>query len=267
MLPMRTALTTSVTSRDPKGSKFMNTVAAAYDKAELTDEAAQLLNERGDEFTIGLQELIARYSTKAPDYTAAREILGNDFVTPEEIGAARPGVVYNPKQLLGLGNTMPSREVLEWCRDNGFMVVAGPARPTSLLDIRKLERGHFYTKEGGWYTADSEIFAKNDKATCRWLILRKEPVPGSTNKTWTEQEQVLSSFEVVPNAAEQVWGMTTYKAVRGVYLLPSVYVRTSSVDSYGDRVHVGRFGESGLIVHRWRDHDRLVFVGLSSSRK
>lgn len=261
---MRTAL---ITSNDPKGRQFMNVVGAVYDKAELTDEAAQLLNERGDELKAGLRDLIARLSTKAPDYSVAREILGNDFVSPEEIAAVRPGVVYNPKQLLELGNTVLSREVLEWCRDNGFMVVAGPARPTSLLDIRELERSHFYSKEGGWYAADSEKFARNDKATCRWLMIRKEPVPGSTNKKWSEQERMLSSLEVVPNAAEQVWGMTTYKAVRGVYLLPSIYVRTASVGSNGARVLVGRFVERGLNVSNWDDHARDDYLGVSSSRK
>lgn len=264
---MRTALITSVTSSDPKGFKFMNTVAAAYDKAELTDEAAQLLNERGDEFMTALRELIVRYSTKAPDYTVAREILGNDFVSPEETAAARKGVVYNPKQLFELGNTVPPREVLKWCRDNGFMVVAGPACPMSLLDIRELERSHFYSKEGGRYANDSEIFARNDKATCRWLVLRKEPVPGSMNKTCSEQGRMLSSREVVPNAAEQVWGMTTYKAVRDVFLLPSIYVRTSSVDSFGVRVSVGCFRETGLGVFCWGGQDRFGFLGVSSSRK
>ena len=259
--------TTLITSNDPKGRQLMSVVAAVYDKAELTDEAAQLLNERGDEFKAGLRGLIARLSTKAPDYSVAREILGNDFVSPEEIATARRGVVYNPKQLLELGNTVPSKDVLEWCRDNGFMVVAGPSRPTSLLDIRELERSHFYTKEGGWYANDSETFARNDKATCRWLILRKEPVPGSTNKTWNEQEKLLSEVEVVPNAAEMVWGMTAYKAVRGVYLLSSVYVRTSSVGSFGDRVGVGLFGEGGLGVHCWYDRDRYDLLGVSSSRK
>lgn len=262
-----TMSSTLITSNDPKGRQFMTVVAAVYDKAELTDEAAQLLNERGDELKAGLRDLIARLSTKAPDYSVAREILGNDFVSPEEIAAVRPGVVYNPKQLLELGNTVPSREVLEWCRDNGFMVVAGPARPTSLLDIRELERSHFYSKEGGWYAADSETFARNDKATCRWLMLRKEPVPGSTSKTWDEQQKLLSSLEVTPNVAEQVWGMTTYKAVRGVYLLPSIYVRTSSVDSSGFRVNVGDFDGDGLGVGHWNDHVRSGHLGVSSSRK
>jgi len=255
---MPTELTTSV---------FMDTVAAAYDKAELTDESAQLLNERGDELKAGMRDLIARLSTKAPDYGVAREILGNDFVSPEEIAAARRGIVYNPKQVMELGNTVPSKEVLEWCRDNGFMVVAGPSRPTSLLDIRQLERNHFYSKEGGWYANDGETFAKSDKATCRWLMLRKEPVPDSTNKSWSEQKRLLSSLEAVPNAAEQVWGMTTYKAVRGVYLFPSMYVRTSSVDSGGARVRVGHFDEYGLYVHCWGDHGRYDSLGVSSSRK
>lgn len=264
---MPAALTTPVTSRDPKGREFMDFCAAVYDKAELSEEDAQLLNERDHEFTAGLSELIARCSTRAPYYSAARQILGDDFIVPGEIMAVRPGVVYNPKQLLELGNTVPSREVLKWCRDNGFMVVAGPARPTSLLDIRELKRSHFYIQEGGWLADDTETFARNDKATCRWLVLSKEPVPGSTNKTWNEQRKLLSNLEVTPNVAEQVWGLTTYKVVRDVYLLTSLYVRTSTVDSHGCRVGVGDFDEGGLGVHGWDVDDRYDYLGVSSSRK
>lgn len=67
-------------------------------------------------------------------------------------------------------------------------------------------------------------------------MLRKEPVQGSTSKNWNEQQALLSENEVTPNVAEVAWCVTTYKAVRNTHLLPSVYVRTSSLDSGGRRV-------------------------------
>ena len=53
--------TTLTTSRDPKGQKFIATVAAAYDKAGLDDECAQRLNE-STEFVQALRELIRQWS-------------------------------------------------------------------------------------------------------------------------------------------------------------------------------------------------------------
>ncbi|MFZ2682194.1 MAG: hypothetical protein WAZ14_03825 [Patescibacteria group bacterium] len=215
---------------------------------------------------------VAKLSAWYPDYIpegikSAREILGNDFISPGEIEASRPGLVYSLLQWQELSNSVPSKEVLEWCRDNGFMLVAGPPRPMSLLEIHELDRGHLHSKEANWYAAESEAFASYDKAACRWLMLRKEPVPDSIEKTWDEQQQLLSSLEVTPNVAEQVWGLAIYKAVRGVGLLRFVYVRTSSTDSDGNRVSVGCFDRDGTILVPHYNHCRYDRIGISSSRK
>ncbi len=45
-----------VTNRDPKGGKFMAIVAAAYDKAGLSEEEAQRVND-----TSGLSDLVAKF--------------------------------------------------------------------------------------------------------------------------------------------------------------------------------------------------------------
>jgi hypothetical protein len=148
-----------------------------------------------------------------------------------------------------------------------MMLVAGPPKAMSILDIRALHKPFFYSKEGGWYAERSEKFARNDKAEPVWIALRKEPVADSRNKDWNEQQALVTDPMVVPNAAEAAWGVTTYKAVRGVYLLPNVYVRTSSVVSDGDRVGVGDFDDIGLFVYCYWDDFRLSFLGVSASRK
>jgi len=200
-------------------------------------------------------------------YELASAILGKDFITPEEISSTRPGIVYTEAQLEEFESTLPSREELDWLRDNGFMLVAGPPRPMSLLEIRDIKNEYLYSKTGGWYSNDKEKFSRDDKATTKWLKLRKGPVPNSTKKNWSEQQPLLSDIEYVPNAAETTWSVTSYKAVRGVYLLPNVYVRTSSLDSVGARVFVGYFVAGGLCVYnRWVDL-RDDFLGLASARK
>ena len=56
MAPMSETLAPSVTSRDPKGLKLVSIVTAAYDKAWLTEEEAQRVNEAG-----GLADLIGKF--------------------------------------------------------------------------------------------------------------------------------------------------------------------------------------------------------------
>lgn len=53
---MSSTLAPSVTSRDPKGLKFVSIVEAAYNKAKLSDKEAQRLND-----TAGLSELVANF--------------------------------------------------------------------------------------------------------------------------------------------------------------------------------------------------------------
>lgn len=228
-------------------------------------DGVQRLIERGGEFQAYLISGISRFTAKVPDYELARNILGKDFISPEEVAKSRKGVAYTDDQLSHFSDTVPSQEVLEWCRDNGYMVVAGPNRPMSLLEVRALRKDHFYSKEGGWYA--EQAFAQNDKVETRWIMLRKESVPQSTSKNWNGQQALLSVDEVTPNVAEVTWCVTTYKAVRNIYLLPSIYVRTSSLDSDGLRVYVGSFDAKGLGVSYYWDDGRRGDLGLSAARK
>lgn len=228
-------------------------------------DGVQRLIERGGEFQAYVVAGISRFTAKVPDYELARTILGNDFISPEEVAKSRKGVAYTDDQLSQFSDTVPSQEVLEWCRDNGYMVVAGPNRPMSLLEVRGLKKGYFYTKTGGWYA--EQAFAQNDKAETRWIMLRKEPISQSTSKNWNEQQALLSDDEVTPNVAEVAWCVTTYKAVKNIYLLPNIYVRTSSLDSDGCRVYVGVFGAEGLYVSGWHDDGRDGDLGVSAGRK
>jgi hypothetical protein len=71
----------------------------------------------------------------------------------------------------------------------------------------------------------------------------------------------------VPNAAEMSWFITTYFEVRGIRLFESIYVRTSNLDSDGDRVSVGGFDSKGLLVNNWGGGHRQGDLGLSGVRK
>ncbi len=236
-------------------------VEASPDK----DGGTQCLFGQDGEFKDALVTLIRRFTAKVPDFTLAREILGNDFISPKGIALVR-GLTYSEEQVAELERTLPDRETLEWLRRNDYYLVAGSPREMSLLDLRELECRYFYLKEGGWYSNKAETFAHTEKVTCRWYMLRKGIVPNSTSNTWIKQKNLLCDLETVPTAVELVWGMTCYKAVMGVYLLVSIYARTSSVDSYDQHVVVWRFDADGLRVDHWYD-GYPNYVGVSSSRK
>ena len=268
MMSMKKSLNTSVlvTADSPKGQRATESFRAQYNKAGLTEESAQVLNENPG-FAAYLLTGIKRFSMKAPDYELVRTILGKDFISPEDVMNSRKGITYTDEQLAQFGETVPAQEILEWCHDNNFMLVAGPNRPMSLLEIRTMKNGYFYSKEGGWYAEQKQKFSQSDKVETKWYMIRKDIVPESTSKNWDEQHALISEIETTPNAPEFVWAITTYKAVRGTYLFGGIYARTSSLDSDGPHVSVGSFDDKGLGVGSGWDSVRGSNLGLSVARK
>lgn len=225
---------------------------------------AQRMIDQADDFKDELVELIRRHTANA--FATAREILGNDFIDPEEIAAAR-GLSYSEAQIVELERTLPDRETLEWLKQNDYYLVAGSPRPMSLLSVQEINRSYFYWKTESRYANEAEAFARTEKVTCRWYMLRRGLMPNSTSKTWSEQQELLSNRVTAPTAVELIWGMTVYKAVRSIYLLGSVYARTSSVDSDGYPVTAGFFGGNGLHFFNWNDTIRVGYLGVASTLK
>lgn len=69
-----------VTSRDPKGRKAVENFSAAYDKMGLTDVQAQLLNEKGGEFAIGIKKLV---SSLIVSDQFKNEETGSNYIYPD----------------------------------------------------------------------------------------------------------------------------------------------------------------------------------------
>lgn len=266
MMSMRKSLNTSalVTADSPKGQRATETFRAQYNKAGLTEETAQILDEHSG-FAPYMLAGIRRFSMKAPDYALAQSILGVDFIMPKEVTKARPSIVYTDEQVAALAKAIPSVEVLEWCKKNGYAVMPAPPSTMSMLEVQTLKPDFFYSKTGGWYV--DQKFAHEDKTSFGWLVIKKMSVANSTSKNWNQRNKLLSKLETVPNAAEMSWFITTYFEVRGVRLFEGIYVRTSSLVSDGCHVNVGHFGSEGLFVYYCWDVGRYEGIGLSAIRK
>lgn len=263
---MKKKLNTSalVTADSPKGQKATETFCAQYNKAELDEDSAQRLKEHAG-FAAYLLAGIRRFGAKAPGYALAQSILGADFITPEEITKAHPSIVYTDEQITALAESVPSADVLMWCKDNGYAVMPAPPQAMSLVDVQVIQFDHFYLNTGEWYS--EQKFARKDRTSFGWLSIKKTPVANSTGKSWTGQKKRLSALEKVPNAAEMCWFLTTYLKVRGIRLFEAVNVRTSSLDSFGQRVLVGDFDSGELHVSNWGDDFTHHNTGLSAAWK
>ena len=210
---------------------------------------------------------IARGDETPKGYALATLILGDDFISSEDVANAY-GFHYSDEQVTAFADTLPDEKTLQWLRTNGYMLVAGPVVDSNLLQVRDFDNKVFYSKSEGWYAESQHTFSREDVVKSgQWLMVRKGPYPDSKSKNWDEQQKLLTEVEHVPNAPEMAYAVTAYFKVRDVYLLKGVYVRTSSVDADGRRVFVGYFDSRGLRVGHYFDGRRHGHVGVSSSRK
>lgn len=131
----------------------------------------------------------------------------------------------------------------------------------SLLDIRAKYPDLFYTQ--GWY--ENESFAK-EKFSGTWEV-DLEPVKDSFDKTWQEQQECVIKGTGIPPAAVLAAAICEHFKETGTRAFERVHVRTSSVDSSGNRVVLGKFDAKGLFVYDFWDSGRSSSLGLASSRK
>lgn len=207
-----------------------------------------------------------------PEYRAARQILGNDFIFPEEIEKNREAVSYTEAQLQNLIESIPPQETLQWLKENDYVLIAGPPMPMNLMDVVLLNKELFfsyYSINAAWYTM--EEFAINEKVTPGWIAIRKKPIPGSPTLRWNEQLTLLSKTEVIPNIAEVSYFVTTVQEVRQEYLFPLTYVRTSTMLPNIDGIHVmaGYSGKPLGMIIAWEldEYPLGKIFGLASMRK
>jgi hypothetical protein len=235
----------------------MQSITQRRNLAEYLQKGCPKVNGNGEVVTNQLPE----------SHELARLILGDDYITPEEVANAY-GVSYTLKQLEHFVDTLPDTQTILWLRANGYMLIAGPPTEMNLLGVQELDNKLFYSKTKGWYAEKEQVFAKNDKVVAgEWLAIRKEEVPNSFRKTWKEQQDLITEVEHVPNAPTVSYAVTAYFKVRGIYLLRGKYVRTSSVSTDGNHVDVGDFDEDGLSVDDYWDDDRYGDIGVASARK
>ncbi len=195
--------------------------------------------------------------------TCARGIMGKNFFGIEE--ALQHLVAHATwHQLNDLAEVPFSEEVLRSCKDTHVLAAVFPM---SIIDIRTFTGGFsdktlFFPQD--WY--DNEAFAK-DKGEVSWQLVRKEPIAGSTAKTWNDQQALLSKDEETPTARIVVYTMIGHFLATGEYLFEKIYVRSVDLGSDGYRVLVGLFDSDGLYVYDYWDVYRDGNVGLSAARK
>ncbi len=203
-------------------------------------------------------------------YRLAKEIFGNDFISPELL-ETRFGSKYSSQQLSDFEQNLPHEADLSDFKENGFVIMAGPVRDTSLYGIHRLNKEHFFSKDFGWYLHERQTFATSDIVKAgEWLIFRKEPVFNSFSRDYYKQLQIIREFsglQRLPNVAEVCWFLIICKAVIGIEPLANKTIRTSSkTTEENHRLHVtiGDSSKGGIRICTAENYTEDPSLGITT---
>lgn len=175
----------------------------------------------------------------------ARAIMGRNFLCVAEVVQQFKLLRFSKKELAKVAMIPFPEKVLQALKDTHILF---PGYPLSVLDIRAKARNLFCSpKHSGqgdkfWYGGAS--FAEEEKVGLRWYLIRADIIPGSADKTYHDQEALLSVNEGVPRACEMVYMVILYYLARGIRLLERVYARCQDITPDNCRVGAGFFSET-----------------------
>lgn len=191
----------------------------------------------------------------------AKEIMGKNMLGLEDV-MKHFGVTFSMEQLPQMVEIPFSDAILQEYQDTHVLF---PGYPLTILDIcKESSQVSFYLRQN--IGSEKQGFMEK-KVSCRWYLIRKEEVPGSRNKTFEEQKQLLLSDTEIPRACEMAFMIILYQRVTGAYLFPNVYVRCRDIDVSGNHISLGYFSSKGFLVRHWPGFDRHVYLGIAASQK
>lgn len=195
-------------------------------------------------------------------FEKAREILGDEFLSPNDVSLSEFSNRYSPAQLTEFEQTLPDEKCLKQLKQEGFFLTAGPAQEVSILFLDKMfqKKLLYRTKErlgpiDYLILSPSEYkklvddvvsgrkrkclcehkrarFAVEEKVTARWYAMQKKAF--FPQASWIDLVAAQFPGFKIPTAIELVWSMAVFWRIYGKKLFSEpttsrrVYIRTSS---------------------------------------
>lgn len=209
----------------------------------------------------------------------ARKVMGENFFGVEDWSSFY-GVNFSKKQLRQvaefpwgedvLNSTCPlCGKVVKDCHFAFLGLDHIHGEPLTILKLQELHpatgQPRFYSyAPDAWYS--KQKFAKEATMDFRWYLLHQNIVPNSQNKTYDEQQAMLTADYEVPSAVTEVTKDLLVFRKTGNFVKYLYYARCESV-AWDDRVEVGNFSEKGLNIDYHWEGSRGFFIGVAASRK
>ncbi len=177
------------------------------------------------------------------EYLEARELLGIDFISPEELRAGVPlKNFYSADQKEKLRASIPDREELEYLRANCFLLIPRASN------------------------------SKRIESHGAWIKVQKKPQQDSLNKSLRQQRKLIGPNEYLAGEEETYVAYRHYRELRGIEL-NTFFARLDfhhKVERFGQRPAFARH-----IMHPWNcerankahDGEAKLHLGIIIARK
>jgi hypothetical protein len=218
---------------------------------------------------------------------AARRILGDAVIGPEELAAALGG---DPLANLSADERAAAARVpfdgaaLEAARRDGELLVMRlprhGERPLTMLGLAEIlggldprvHRGVGYSLRDEW-TIDTQPFAASEACALGWRLVRREPLPETRNRLYRAQDAALAARSGDRagklrrrSAVEIAYDTLLWHRLRGERLLADAWDWSSTPSSDNGYVAVGGFGDDGLGVIAYSRAVRFGTLGVCAQR-
>jgi hypothetical protein len=254
------------------------------DTASISDELAEKMVESKSNNRMKLTQKVIGFiqhgSFALTSQERAREIMEDNFFGVEE-AIKHFGVNPSKRELAAIAAVPFSEKTLIECKYTHVLVAVFPL---SILDIRnRVDHKLFFCRQrkfnctGSCLPEDSSDYYKmpfakdRGKGKVSWYLVRKTPVPDSTEKTWEMQQDLFGWKEEAPSARVLIYTMIGHFLAGGrrVQRLFQYYpdVRCSDPTEPGWSVGVGRFNNGGVLMGIFSRNERSCLLGLASVRK
>lgn len=178
-------------------------------------------------------------------YDLARLILGDDFISPEEVSDIL-GESYNENQLYNLRHTLPDPKRLQRLYNDGYVLSAYPPKNLSLIDLEKFVSRPF---EGNSFKKEKDRFSSEVVYSCAENATRKSGDCWlAVKKNFGSNDCLRPYYEYRPCVATVSYIVIAYYKLRKSALFEGSSVETSSEFSFGSEVAMNSQTEGGFTL-------------------
>ncbi len=219
---------------------------------------------------------------------AATVALDGAVLGPAEIASALgfdPLAVLTPEERTTVASVPFSADELARARrEEEFLVLRVPRDaegPLTMLRLAtrlsggldpRVHKGVGYMLRDEW-TIDTQPFANADTCPTGWRLVRREPLAGTLNRTYRDQDASLAALGPsrpgVPrrrSAVEIAWDTLLWERARGERLLAGVWDWSRSESTDRGLAALGEFGPQGLGVIAYSRAVRFGTLGVCPQR-